>query len=176
MGQQPNVELTAAQLPRATPEPDPARRWRPTRPGVITRPEQVPTGPSFGTPGPDTGFALVLIRAHGSDLSEGQQKVVAVLMAARASLLGRAPTKEDVEVARLMAGIGEGLPTNFVDRGERWVTAAGHERSPGRKALTEVERDLLMLPAREVRRSIRIVGSWAARGAGTVPENEDRSI
>jgi hypothetical protein len=136
----------------------------------------MPTGGSFGTPSPDTGYALVLIRLHASDLSEGQQKVVAALMAARGSLLGRAPTKEDVGVARLIAGIGDGLPPSIVERGERWVLATAHERSPGRLAAAEAEPELLILPAAEVKRSIRIVGGWAGRESGSVPKNEDRSV
>jgi len=176
MGQQPNVELTAAHLPRAVPEPDAARRWRPTRPGMITSPDQMRAGGSFGTPGPDMGYALVIIGQFGDGLSEAQRKVVAALMAARASRLGRAPVREDLEVARLIAGIGEGLPANFVERGEAWVVTAEHERVPGRRAVTEAEPELLVLPAGEVRRSIRIVGGWARRSGGTVADDEDRSL
>lgn len=176
MGQQPNVELTAAQLPKPTPEPDPPRRWRPIRPGMITSPEQMPTGGSFGTPGPDTGYALVIIRAYGSDLSEGQQKVVAALMAARASRLGRAPTKDDLEVARLIAGIGEGIPQSVVERGERWVRSAAHERSPGNEAVAEVEPELLVIPVGEAGRSIRMVTGSAAAKGGTVPDHENRPL
>jgi hypothetical protein len=176
MGQQPNVELTAAQKPRPTPEPEAARRWRPTRPGVITSPDQVPTGGSFGTPGPDTGYALVIVRAHGAELSEAEQKVVVALMAARSSKLGRAPTKADLEVAKLLAGLGDGLPQNFVERGQRWVAAAEHERVPGRLAVNEAEPELLVLPAADARRSIRIVGGWAMTKGGSVPDHENRPV
>jgi len=176
MGQQPNVELTADQLPKPTAEPDPPRRWRPTRPGMINSPEEVPAGGSFGTPGPDTGYALVIIRAYGSDLSKGQQKVVAALMAARASRLGRAPTKDDLEVARLIAGIGEGIPQGVVERGERWVRSAAHERSPGSQAVAEAEPELLVIPVGEAGRSIRIVAGWAGVKAGTVPDHENRPL
>lgn len=122
------------------------------------------------------GYALVIIRAHGSDLNDGQKKVVAALMAARASRLGRAPTPEDLEVARLVAGIGDGLPANFVERGIRWVTESGHERTPGRQALTEAEPELLLMSAEEARRSIRFVGGGEGRKAGTVPGDEDRPL
>ena len=175
MGQQPNVELTKDQLPKPTHEPDAARRWRPTRPGVITRPDQMPWGGAFGTPGPDMGYALVIIRANGADLTEGQQKVVAALMAARASRLGRAPTAEDLDVARLIAGIGDGLPANLVERGVRWVTESGHERTPGRHAVAEAEPDLLVMSKEEARRSIQIVGGEEPK-AGTVPGDEDRPL
>lgn len=176
MGQQPNVELTAAQLPKPTPEPDAARRWRPTRPGVITSPDQVPSGGAFGTPGPDTGYALLLIRALGPELSAGQQKVVAALMAARASRLGRAPTAEDLDVARLISGIGDGLRPTLVERGKHWVTESVHERTPGQKAVAEAEPELLVMSAEDARRSILIVGGGEGRKAGTVPGDEDRPL
>ena len=61
MGQQPNIELEIADLPRPRPAPDPARRWKPSRPGELHSPEEVPWGGAFGTTGPDTGFVYRLI-------------------------------------------------------------------------------------------------------------------
>ncbi|MGH8928628.1 MAG: hypothetical protein ACRDWH_09780, partial [Acidimicrobiia bacterium] len=78
LGQQPNVRIDRSDSPRPTEEPDPPRRWRPTRPGVITKPEQQPWGGSFGTPGPDTGFAYRIIRAADlPDRSDGLEQVLA---------------------------------------------------------------------------------------------------
>ena len=70
MGQQPNMPLTMADLPRPEPHPGPARGWRAGRPGDPSSPADVPWGGAFGTPGPDTGYALRLLRielakAHG---------------------------------------------------------------------------------------------------------------
>jgi hypothetical protein len=118
----------------------------------------------------------VIIRSYGSDLTESQRKVIAALMAARASKLGRAPTKEDLDVAKLLTGLGDGLPQNFVERGKRWVDAADHERVPGRLAVSEAEPELLVLPANEARRSIRIVGGWAKTKSGGAPDHEDRPV
>ena len=81
---------------------------------MITAPDQVPRGGAFGTPGPDTGFACRLIRAADlPDRSEELEQVLAALMAARASHFGRAPTVEDLEVAKLVCGIGDGLPAHL---------------------------------------------------------------
>ncbi|HSL27322.1 MAG TPA: hypothetical protein VLA54_13675 [Acidimicrobiia bacterium] len=159
MGQQPNVEITRADLPREVLEPGPPHRWRPTRPGVITAPEQMRWGGAFGTPGPDTGFALRIIRESDlPDRSEGLEAVLAALMGARASLFGRAPTAEDLAVALVVAGYGEGLPPELARRRERWVDATAREASPGRTAAAEVDRDLLMSKPDQVMRRLRTPG------------------
>jgi len=159
MGQQPNVEIDLSDLPRPTPEPDPPRRWRPTRPGIITSPDQMPWGGAFGTPGPDTGWALKLVRsADLPDRSEGLELVLAALMGARASLLGRAPIPEDLEVAKILVGIGEGVPSKLSERRGRWIEATAHEPSPGRIAVSEIEPDLLVLKPDQMKQRLRIIG------------------
>ena len=160
MGQQPNVEIDPSDLPRPEPDTDPPRRWRPTRPGVIVSPDQMPWGGAFGTPGPDTGWALKLVRA--ADLPErtdGLESVLAALMAARASHFGRAPVPEDLEVAMILAGLGEGLPPDVIERRGRWVEATAHEPSPGRLAVSEIELDLLELKPGQIKRRLGIVGA-----------------
>lgn len=153
MAQQPNIELDPADLPRPAPEPPPPSGWRAaSRPGTITAPDQVPRGTAFGTPGPDAGYALRLIRRAGLPAaSEQLEDVLAALMAARAASFGRAPTPEDLEVAQLVAGLVEGLPAHLAERCARWVEAAAHERSRGRTAVAEVGLDLLRRPPAEVR-------------------------
>jgi hypothetical protein len=159
MGQQPNVEIDRSDLPRPTPEPDAPRRWRPTRPGVITSPDQMRWGGAFGTPGPDTGWALKIVGAADlADRSTGLELVLAALMAARASLLGRAPIPEDLEVAKILAGIGERLPPELSERRARWIEATVHEPSPGRMAVSEIDLDLLVLKPDQMRRRLRIIG------------------
>ncbi len=151
MGQEPNIRLSVADLPRAEPQPDPPRRWRPTRPGMVTSPDQRPDGPLFGHPGPDAGWAYRVIRAEGlpEDLPE-LQEVVAQLMIARASHFGRAPTPEDLEVA--LAILGYGVDSDHaVERRRRWLEAAAHEKPPGATALAEVDPELLVESAERVR-------------------------
>jgi hypothetical protein len=111
---------------------------------MITAPDQVPHGEGFGTPGPDTGWALVLIdRANIPGRTKGLDRVLAALMGARAASFGRAPTLEDLEVAKILCGIGDGLPDHLAARRERWVEATAHEKPPGRSALAEVGMELL---------------------------------
>lgn len=154
MGQQPNIELDPADRPRAVPEPASPRFGRDTRPGVITAPDQMPTGPGFGRPGPDTGWALRIIRAADlPEIGEAHESVLAAIMGARASLYGRAPIPEDLAVARVLMGMGEGLPAEIEERGERWVAATAHEKTKGSTALSEIDPDLL----RETPERIRYV-------------------
>lgn len=158
MAQQPNIEIGPSDRPRPELRPDASKRWRPEqRPGVITAPAMVPRGEGFGTPGPDTGWAITLIsRADIPGLSEGMVKVLAALMGARASSFGRAPTLEDLEVARLVCGMDPALPDELRRRARRWVEAVPHERPPGRTALSEVGLDVL-------RETPAVVRLWLTR-------------
>lgn len=154
MAQQPNIEIDPTDRPRSSPQPDPARLGRDTRPGVIQTPEQMPSGPGFGTPGPDAGWGLRLIRQLAPGLDPDLEAVVAALMTARAAGFGRAPVAEDLEVARLLAGLEDGLPEAMVERSRRWVAAVPHERSKGRRAVAEIDDDLLALTPSELRRRL----------------------
>ena len=151
MGQEPNIESSPADLPRPEPHPDPARRWRPTRPGVITSPAEKPEGPLFGHPGPDAGWAYRVIRAEGlPEDSPELEAVAAELMIARASHFGRAPVSEDLEVVKILLGF-DGGSTDLAERRKRWLEAAAHEKPPGATALAEVDPDLLIEPPERVR-------------------------
>ena len=142
MAQQPNIEVTPADLPRATLEPGPPRRPG-LRPGTITSPEEKPSGGQFGTPGPDTGWALrILSGAEIPERSKGLEKVLVALMSARSAHFGRAPVPEDLEVALTLVGLGRHTSEELDERRRRWVGAAAHEKSPGRLAVAEAGEDL----------------------------------
>jgi hypothetical protein len=122
---------------------------------MITSPQQMPWGGAFGTPGPDAGYALKLLTAAElPDRSPMLERVLAALMAARASLFGRAPIKEDLEVAMLLAGLSNESPNDLVERSQRWLEAAAHEPYPGRLAVAEVGPDLLRLKPDHLRRRL----------------------
>lgn len=138
MAQQPNVELSPSDLPTPGLEPAPARRQIPRRPGTITTPEAMPEGPGFGTPGPDTGWALRIIAGSTyADAEDRLQKVLAALMSARAAHFGRAPVFEDLGVAVRLAGLTGSPSEEVLARSRRWVDAVSHEVSPGRRAVAE---------------------------------------
>lgn len=155
MAQQPNIEVDPADRPRSTPQPAPARLGRDDRPGVITTPGAMPSGPGFGTPGPDAGWGLRLIRQLQPGLDPDLEAVFAALMTARAARLGRAPIAEDLEVAMILNGLGDDLPDHLVERSNRWVTAVPHESSKGRTAVAEIDRTLLDLKPAALRDALR---------------------
>ena len=100
MGQQPNLPLALEDRPRPEPQPAPARRWRAGRPGDLSGPGEVPWGGAFGTPGPDTGYALRLLADAGRCGDEAT--ALAAVVAARSSWLGRAPVAADLEAAEIL--------------------------------------------------------------------------
>jgi hypothetical protein len=146
MAQQPNVEITAAERPRQSLQPGPAVKWRSEKPGVPEGPDGTRGGGVYGTTGPDPGWGLKIL--GGVTLpndDEHLRRVVGGLMLARAAAFGRAPVPEDISVALAICGFGFDAPTPVVERRERWVEAAAHDRRPGATAVAEVDRDLLLL-------------------------------
>ena len=139
MGQQPNIELEIADLPRPSPKPDPARAWIPGRPGELGGPEDAQFGAGFGTVGPDSGYALSLVKARDLELADGERRAntdiaLAAIASARAALFGRAPTGKDVDLAMALLGLDPAAPESVRrDMGEsrkRWFAAVAHH--PGR--------------------------------------------
>jgi len=155
MATQPNIELDEDDRPRPALPLAPPRRWTPDiKPGVVTSSAEVPRGPVYGTPGPDTGWALRIIRlVEGDDVPGPLRALLAALMGARAATAGRAPTAEDLAVAKLLCGIGDGLPEHLGERCHRWLAALRHERRKGALALAEVGDDLF-LPPDDLRRAL----------------------
>ncbi len=162
MGQQPNIELVTADLPRPVPVRGPERRWRPQRPGDIGTPGDMPWGGAFGTTGPDAGFAMVLIRRRHLDLAEGEHRHnveagIAALAAARASHFGRAPMEADVDVAVALLGYhAEGMPAEVIaDLARRridWFANIGHDARRSSALVASVPEDVLFATPDEVRR------------------------
>lgn len=145
MTRQPNIDPPVQDRPRAVPTPAAPDRWRPARPGMITAPDQVSPGGWFGRPGPDTGWALRILRQAGLSPEERRgAPVLATLMAARASVFGRAPVPEDLEVARILMGYREGAPDAVAVRRRRWLKESRHEPVPGAGAAEEIGAEGLM--------------------------------
>ena len=151
MGQQPNIELTDAERPRHVLETAPARRWRPTKPGLVTSPEEKPTGGTFGTVGPDPGWAWRVIGEFDLPSDDPEPRpVVAALAMARAAAWGRGAIRADIAVALALCGYWDAAPTEIVERGKRWLAAVPHDRRPGQTAVTEVDTDLLLKKPEQV--------------------------
>lgn len=157
MAQDPNIELRISDLPRPTAAPGPARRWSQHRPGELDGPADVPWGGAFGTPGPDTGYVLLLLRAEDLPLAAGESRpdavaALAALAGARASLLGRAPVPADIAVARLLLGYSTPAGDTAPSLQERSRRVAGAARHAGRRSalVGAVDISLLEAPPDEV--------------------------
>lgn len=143
MGQQPNMPLDMEDLPRATAHPPASDRWQPHRPGELTSPKDVPWGGAFGTPGPDTGYALRLIEQadlpgapqHRDDVAAAALAVVS----ARASALGRAPVPKDVVAAIRLADLDK-------LGADRRVAGIAHDQARLRALVASIPRDRLIAP------------------------------
>jgi len=155
MGQQPNVELTEADLPRRSLEPAPSTGWRSSKPGIPKGPADVPHGGTFGVTGPDPGWASKLVRRAVLPKEAGLSEVVTGLVMARAAALGRAAVPEDIEAALAMSGFGDDVPVEMVERRKRWLAAVPHETRPGETAVAEVDRGLLVEHPERIRWALR---------------------
>lgn len=140
MGQEPNMPLEIEDLPRATPKPGTPRRWAPNRPGEVLSPAETPWGGSFGTPGPDIGYAIRIVRSRelpgGTERRADVEAAVVAVVAARASAVGRAPTASDVEVALDLLG----LPG---DEALARLDGMAHDRRRRMRLVAEIPREQL---------------------------------
>jgi hypothetical protein len=168
MGQQPNIELSASDLPRVVLEPGAARLGNDARPGVITTPAETVAGGPFGRPGPDTGWVLKLVREAEFDRSErGIEDLVAAVAAARAAAAGRGPSKTDVEVALILLGLlPRGVPEEVVaqlaDTRSKHLRKAAHEKTKGQSFLEQVSPGLLAGDPNHVRHLLNVAAHTAA--------------
>lgn len=157
MGQQPKVEIADAARPRPRAQPGVSVGWRSDKPGIPMGPGDVPVGGPFGHTGPDPGWALRLIAdAELPDDDPRLRAVVTGLVRLRASVLGRAPVQEDIEVALLLCGYSEYADEHLVERRQRWMAAVAHEARPGETAASEVDRDLIARPPEQVRYALKL--------------------
>ncbi len=156
MAQQPNVEITDAERPRAVLQPGVAVKWRADKPGIPSGPTATPGGGYYGTTGPDPGWGMRLV--NQSDLPDDDpdvRKVLSGLVMARAAALGRAPVKEDLEAALILCGYDEDPPVDVVQRRNRWLDASPHEQRPGATAVAEVDKETLMMKPERLRYALR---------------------
>jgi hypothetical protein len=128
-----------------------ARPWYPNRPAEVRQGQ--PTGPFFGAPGPDVGYALTLVHrvADTMRLAEHEHRedaiaVVGELAMKRAALFGRAPVATDVECAMLALGYDGTAAPEFAAWRARAFTGAAHEYGLRRAICDAVPLDLLRLP------------------------------
>jgi hypothetical protein len=111
----PVVARDRVRVSERLPTPD---HWLPARPAEVRDLGGQPTGPLFGTAGPDQGYALKLahrlepkiVADHVDDAIAGS---VGVAMR-RAALFGRAPVIHDVDLAFAVFGFYQGAPEDLI--------------------------------------------------------------
>ena len=93
-------------------------------------------------------------RADIPDRSPELEAVLSALMVARASSFGRAPTPTDLEVAKVLCGVGVSVPDWVHERRGHWMHAIAHDKPKGKTAVSEVDRELLRATPDEVRSAL----------------------
>lgn len=141
--------------------------WRAERPGeTLGAPH--PTGPALGNQGPDQGYALKLAEAFRDRLvlAPGEHAADALAGGAavglrRASLYGRGPISDDVEVGLRAYGFLNEAPPELV-KFRRWLFPEVHHTTvhyfAGREIAAQVREDLLRLSLPEV--TAAVTADW----------------
>lgn len=173
MGQQPNFELDDRATPRRKPAPGAARRWRPSRPGELNSPVEMPSGGAFGITAPDAGYALRLVAEQDLNLLPGEHRhdlevAIAAIAAARAGRVGRAPTTDDVAVAMIVLGLDAhaAVDPGLLAQRPAWVANVGHNAGKLRGIVADVPLDVLDASPEQVRQ--RVADGWIYRNGGSV--------
>jgi len=103
-----------------TSPPRRAGSWRANRPGDVVGAPQ-PRGAALGNQGPDQGYVMKLAKGFADQLvlSPGEHAADAVEGACtvalrRASLFGRAPMRDDIEIAFTLFGYLAEAPTELI--------------------------------------------------------------
>jgi hypothetical protein len=167
MGQEPRIEVAPDLLPRDEAGPAPARRWTASRPGDLHAPSEVPWGGAFGTPGPDTGYALKLASAASYDLDPGESRhnveaALVLVMGARASLSGKAPSIEDLNFALLLLGldprqeIPDAVAVRLAAARKHWAPRVAHSKGESRGFVTLLSSQLLRLSPGDLRHRLAL--------------------
>ena len=159
------VPNNLAQQPRTGLALPPAGAWLADRPGELG-PDQ-PTGPGFGKPGPDQGYALALARRFRDRLVLTEHESVEDAEAGcvgvglnRASLFGRAPVIHDLDIAFTLWGFLGQAPDELGAFRRPLFEGAAHHYSDQRAIVDQVPDSTLRLLPAEVK--ARYPAEWRA--------------
>ena len=150
------VPVPLSEQPRRALDLPPPRRWMADRPGDLQRGQ--PLGPKLGRPGPDQGYVMKLLEdvadrvrvAEGEHTEDALNGAVAVALK-RASLLGRAPVMEDLEVALGLWGfLDEDPPADLVEFRRQFFAGSGDHYWDQRAVSDMVPEDTLRLTPAQV--------------------------
>jgi hypothetical protein len=134
MAVDPYVPTRPEDAPRRSMAIPPAGGWRSDRPGDFDaavgsgRP-----GVLFGTPGPDSGYALTLAEQFGHQITavvpetvHDAESVAAGVAMRRGGVFGRAPIRADVELGFTLFGWLGDPPADLVEWRRKAVAGAAH--------------------------------------------------
>ncbi|HET9075321.1 MAG TPA: hypothetical protein VFN68_00190 [Acidimicrobiales bacterium] len=156
MTQPDHVPMQASDRVRPSMLLPPPRHWYLDRPGdpVDLTP---PSGPRFGSPGPDLGYGLKLARRleHELQLTEGEHAEDAVAGgfacgARRAAFFGRAPVIHDMRWAFGLWGFLGGAPGGLVEWRKPLFRGAAEHYWDQREIVDAVKVDALKLTPDQV--------------------------
>ena len=126
------------------------KAWRADRPGDL--PVGQPRGNLLGTPGPNVGYAVSLAERARDRLALAPHEhaddalaVVAEVAMRRAASYGRAPVRDDVDVALTLLGYQGDAPPDFVHWRARAIHGAHHGYEVRRRIVDAVPLDGLRL-------------------------------
>lgn len=178
MAQPTFVPITEADQVRSARRLSVPRSWVADRPADLVGPKR-PAGSRFGTPGPDQGFALRLVRRFEDRVhlvpEESMEDVLygaALLASKRAGLLGRAPCVYDLDAVFALFGfLVESPPEELVAERRRLFASASRDYVAQRALVDAVPDETLQLPASELGARL---GEWQsllrrAPGPGVPP-------
>jgi hypothetical protein len=166
MAVDPYVPTLPEDAPRRSVAIPPAPGWRAARPGDID-PAVGPgrKGVLFGTPGPDSGYALTLaehfhdrIAVVRPETVHDAESVAAQVAMRRGGIFGRAPVRADVELGFTLFGWLGDAPADLVEWRRLAVAGAAHAYAR-RVALVEAIPEWVVRQTPEQIRE-RLPGDW----------------
>jgi hypothetical protein len=156
MAVDPYVPVSPEDVPRQSLPVPPARGWRAARPGDIDPVVGAGChGLLFGSPGPDSGYALTLarrfrdrIKVVAPETVDDAEALAAGLAMRRAALFGRAPVLSDLEVAfQVFCWLGD-PPPEFVEWRRFTVAGVLHDYARRLALIDAVPEEVLRRPLR----------------------------
>jgi hypothetical protein len=134
MAVDPYVPTRPEDAPRRSVAIPPAVGWRAVRPGDLEPGEPGLTGHLFGTPGPDSGYALTLAERFHDRIAvvppetvHDAEALAAQFAMRRGGVLGRAPIQPDVELGFTLFGWLGDPPADLVEWRRIAVADVGHD-------------------------------------------------
>jgi len=154
------VPITEADQVRPARQLKTPEAWSTNRPAELKIPRR-PSGPGFGNPGPDQGFALSLahrmvdrLELTTDESTHDAVAACALVAAKRAGAFGRAPSIYDVTFAFTLWGCLGDAPHDLVAERVAAFGSAAHDYFVQRQVVDRVPEATLRLTPEQVRASL----------------------